>query len=150
MSNEHDGKVKLTLNRPALERLFEGDSELEMELKHAAVKEIVDKHFGAIIKNEAMAAYKADVTRKIQTDLKTQLGDFDRGYPWTFTLSKKARAAIESVVADKIRERIEAEVDKLDLQRMIKQQVDHTVAFRIKQGVRARLDEVTKQMKKGA
>lgn len=162
--------IVLNLNRPALERLLGGDSDLEVKLRHAAANEFARRHLKALItaeftnrllseiKSETAEARKgvmAAVTREVE-DIIGKKPDF-----WSkFELSDTARETVRRYVQDSVEQLIKTALDNRipKLQEYIERSLQHNLEKRadllqreaIDHEVRSRIQTIIQELNKGA
>ena len=144
MSNED--KVKVVLTRPALERLIGGDSELEIQLRHAAAKEIVKKHVVSEITDEV----KAKAIHKIASECQSAWFRIEREYSYgsfnQTVLTEKAKRAIaadaERHMAKAVTDLVAETVSAAASEEKIAEVVKTTVNARVKSAARRAVDEL--------
>jgi len=140
-------KVKLVLTRPALERLISDDSELEVDLRHAAVKEAFSKHLGTILNdftvNEIVRRAKAAITLEIDSQLGAFKSEKDG---WRtklkFEPTAKTKEAIAEYVQQAVKEAVETALKVVNFKRMIQEQLDLSTSLQIKEEVKKKMAEV--------
>ena len=146
----HEDKVVIILTRPALERLIGGDSELEIRLRDATVKTVINKYSKALLTQWVKEEVDTVLRHDLATTIKEAVGKPGfRGY--LDTLAPGAREAIKRVAESEIRESVNAEIAKHTkaaiagwttiLQQEVRKQVNAAVLAQLKQELTAKLKE---------
>lgn len=101
--NEQMGKVTLVLTRPAADRLFSGDSELEVKVRHAAAKEIAQKHFKGLVNEEIRELCRTQAKGAFSEEMRSIKNQLDAQSNY---LQKdavgKVTAAVQAFVVDAV------------------------------------------------
>jgi CRISPR/Cas system-associated protein Cas10 (large subunit of type III CRISPR-Cas system) len=145
-------KVKLVLTKPALDRLIGGDSELEVELKHAVAKELLENHIQPALRLQATQEISKRLREGFTEQLQEQLGEYKAGMVrncygtlskgQVFNLHPDIKAAIEETVHGQIQSHVNEYVKTLNLEARIAAAFQAGVKQAISDGVRAKLKEV--------
>lgn len=151
---EGPGRVAVILTRPALDRLLGGDSELEVQLRHAAVKCIIDNHAEALLQNVGVREITERLKTAITEEIDQRIGTIQKPNVWAKTtckLSPAAEAAVKQAthagVEEIIDQAVKEAVAEIDIDARIARVVNEQVNVRILSGVRAKLDEIAAKMK---
>ena len=147
----HEDKVVIILTRPALERLIGGDSELEIRLREATVKTVINKYSKALltqwVKEEVAIVLRKDLDAIVKETVGPQgFGGYING------LAPNARQLIKETVATEARKLVTDEVAKHVkaaiaewtpvLQREVVSQVNAAVVAQLRQELIAKLKEI--------
>lgn len=142
---EQKNILRLVLTRPALDRLIGGDSELEVELRHAAIKEVLSKHVQTIIYDDTIQNIERLIKDRVAEYVRELVGGRKTGDYYKIILNqavedkvkevvnKTATACVDKLIADKIEKEIPA---------MIEAHINHEVYDRIRRGVREKMDQI--------
>jgi len=148
MSADIHENVVLILTRPALERLIGGDSEMEIQLRHAAVREVMNRHAAAILKADGFDEIESRLRLAVQAQVDQSIGTKQVGWSRMIVLSPAVQRAIhvldEAAVSKIARDSINKVVGSLNLSEMIEARVKSQIKDEINAGVKARLAELSK------
>lgn len=142
-------KLNLILTRPALDRLLGGDDQLTVEIKHAAAREILDKHIVPLMDNSALYRVKARLQEHTTKILDEELGEYEAG-TWNKaskfkpsvkvqdSLNALVRSVAQNVAADAVKkvesdiativEREVQNVTKVLIRSLVKTEIDAAIA----------------------
>jgi hypothetical protein len=155
--------MKVQINSlEALERLIGGDTEVEIEIRNNIVQEFTKKHLKAIANEAAMLQAKTDVAnaskevaREEANQALDKLGMFNGNNQWTrtFVLRPEIKSAITDCALAKIEETINSSVKTAlsqytdaSIARRVENLVNTHIRKQISDGVKAKLDEISKQL----
>ena len=145
-------------NLAALERLIGGDSELEFEIRNNIVQAFANKHLKPLVNDLKFDAMLRKVQESGQEEVKKvieeKLGKFVTiNWRESFSLNDNIKASIRQEAQTKIKEQVDAAAEVVlqkftpeYLDKLISARVEDEVKLRIKEGVRAKLDEVAKTL----
>lgn len=149
------GKVRIYLNRPALDRLLGGDTELEVRLREQVVDEFARKRLKALVNDETHRRIHNEFAALLKEEVRRQIGEFaaDPSVYWrqntprlqadiqalVAEAAKRAvREAVEQYVADRVEKRYQALVDRIDA--AVRERVDFEIQTRVEAEILRRLD----------
>jgi len=159
--------LKITLTKPALERLIGGDTELEIALRKEAVREIVSKKFDSIATQETWKLSHA-MTKTIAEQCERVVEGYRAGtsnpqgrsawitdYDTNRTLQEATRKAVEKYVGDIIRKetqeylsaQFESDSDDKRLRRIVTSAVYDELEETVKKLVEKELKEQRDKIK---
>lgn len=148
----------MSLDVPALERLFKDDKELEIQLKQGVIVNFVDRYMKSLLKDEFLMAQIVDIKNKIQQSVSSivgeQVGKVKKdcyGYG-TIKLNAEiesqiglhARAAVADSVQKFVHERIEQYLTTKELDKYIERSVAYKLSELTKAEVQKRVDKIMK------
>ncbi len=134
-------KVRLTLTRPALERLIGGDAEIEVALRSATAKQIIDKHIVPMIQSQA----KTCIMNGVIADVKKEIigKDYIKGSYLYDQLAAEVRKAVENEIKDA--------VSKFDVAKLVNYKVkilvEQFVKDELQKELREQYEKLTKSIK---
>lgn len=113
MATPNNERVQLFLNRPALERLLGGDSELEVQLRHQIVNEFAKKHLRAVVLDPAFSKYMGQLQQAAETEIKATIGkqEWSMGRTWT-TITPKIKELIDAAATEIIKAAVARSFEK--------------------------------------
>lgn len=130
-----EDKLKLTLTRPALERLLGGDPEFEIQIKHAAAKELFEKYTDAIL--------GPIIRQKVSEVLTTK----SNRYPYKVEVNSEFKKAVDDFVNKMIKEHVNKFVEE-SLQKSIESEIERRIDLEIKEVVRKKVrDKLDKALR---
>jgi hypothetical protein len=145
-------------NLAAIERLIGGDSQLELDIRNNIVQKFAEKHLKPLVNDAKLDALFAKVTESYKEEAKKiigeKLGKF-KTINWreSFVLNDNIKMAIRQEAQTKIMEQVDAAAQAVTekftpeyFDKLISKRVDDEVNRRIREGVVAKLDEVTKKL----
>lgn len=145
-------------NLAALERLIGGDSKLEFEIRNNIVQAFAKKHLKPLVNDFKFDAMLRQVRESGQEEAKKvieeKLGKFEtKNWREYFSLNDNIKQSIRQSAQEKIMEQVKEAVEEVTtkftpeyLDKIISARVDEEVKRRINEGVRAKLDQVTKNL----
>lgn len=145
-------------NLAALERLIGGDSQLEFDIRNNIVQAFANKHLKPLVNDIKFDAMLKKVQESGQQEAKKvieeKLGSFKtQNYREYFALNDNIKTAIRQSAQEKIMEQVKEAVEEVTakftpeyLDKIISARVDEEVKRRINEGVRAKLDQVSKSL----
>ena len=148
--------VTIQINsQAALERLIGGDSQLAIEARNSIIQNFTQKHLKSlvnleVVQNEANKLRK-DFAVLVNEKIGAEIGVIKTdGYQKVFQsalrpeIQEFLNKTIESKVYDLIKKSVEEKVASMNIEKLVKDMIDASVAYRIRDGVKKRLDEVSK------
>ena len=155
----HEDKIKLTLTKPALERLIGGDSEMEIKLRSSTAKEIVNKHFVPMLTSEVLRKVEGQVYNAVEDKLEAKLGKVsDITNPYRYPTRKidfnnytkeLIKTQVDKLFKDKLYEVIDKKVEELSekIEQHVLKVVTHKTMQTINRKVTEKLQEVLDKLK---
>jgi len=155
MSENGNNHLTLQLTVPALLKLFEGDPDVVLHIRKAAVAEFTRRKIGTLLDAASKALVESEVAKQVGTI---------KGYPAKITLAepilnalkescatamKEHEKAMWSLVHKQIATQIDAHLDSIreKVSAEVKRRIDSEVTARINTGVRTRMDAAIKAAK---
>lgn len=144
MSHPERKKIVLNVSTDALVAMLGGDSELEVQLRNSIAQEFTRKYLKGIVNEQVVK----EALNGASTAATAALEEFFVRDTWSTCWKPKPEldTAIKLVVRKKIdiiiSETVQQYVDTLDINELIKLQVEHTVQSRIKAGVTAEISRI--------
>ena len=146
--------IKMSLDVPAMERLFKDDKELEVQLKHGVMMNFVDKYMRVLLKDEFLQKEITTLRKALADSIDEKVGDQigKLKNEWggsVLTLNSKFKEQltanigreIDSKVYEIIGQKIEAAMKGLDIERIVKVTVDS----RIKQIAKTEIEQKVRE-----
>ena len=94
------------MNRPALDRLLGGDTELEVELRQQIVDQFTTKHLKSLLNDKVFNQFRKTVSGEVDTAIADCLArTTKRGW--------RREVSIDSEIKTKIREAVRAEAEDI-------------------------------------
>ena len=144
--------MKLTLDKQALELLFDNDPEMKLEFKNAAVN-YASKHFlkevtPGIIREQMRANAKMIMEEEVGKLVKSKIYNLSD----VFELSEKAKQKIKLECELKTHAKAKEILDSLDIHKIVSDIIDRklveTLNYNIERGVKKRLQKVLNEVAK--
>lgn len=102
------------MNRPALDRLLGGDSELEIELRQQIADQFADKHLRSLLNNKVFNQWRKTLSTEVDSAIQESLAKTTKqGWRRTVTLNGDIRERIHEAVQEAAEEAIKKEVDNV-------------------------------------
>lgn len=142
-------KLNLILTRPALDRLLGDNQEVTVEIKHAAAKEILDKHIAGKISSQMVQDVETRLKKGLADAIEKELGKFSGRYSLpTYEPSAQVKLAIQNKVGDVVSETVKVFVDEQtsNIEAKIQNEVDSVVRRYIRIAVDRELKAVQEKL----
>lgn len=145
-------------NLAALERLIGGDSQLEFEIRNNIIQAFANKHLKPLVNDYKFDAMLKKVQESGQEEAKKvieeKLGKFEtKNWREYFSLNDNIKTAIRQSAQEKIMEQVDAAAKEVTdkftpeyLDKLIEKRVNEEVLFRIRDGVKNKLEQVSKTL----
>lgn len=156
--------VNIQLDVPALERLINGDKEMEVKLKDGVILNFVDKKLRGLLKDEHLQTkiteLKRDIDKSIDKTVADEIGKM-KSVAWNSSYFEfhtefrdKVRASIQKeidvMVDAHIRTQIELAIKRFKIEDMVKYAVDTRIATWSKDAINKKAGELLNTALKSA
>jgi len=149
--------IKMSLDTPALERLFKDDNELEVQLKQGVIMNFVNKHMMALLKDEFLQtqikeAKDASVKiiekeiGKVKVDTWGQRNSFELSSDIKKTIKDNAFTQVNDIIIDLVKDRISKLIQADAIDKYIEKAVEDKITELTKVEIQKRADKVLKSM----
>jgi len=145
--------IKMSLDVPALERLFKDDKELEIQLKHGVILNFVDRYMKSLLKDELLKCEIEKIRRQVEdaidSRVKSEIGTVKDSWGRESislkpeireTIGLHARAAVADEVQKFVHDKIEQYLTTKELDKYIEKSVAYKLADLTKKEVQRRAE----------
>jgi hypothetical protein len=151
----------MSLDVPAMERLFKDDKELEIKIKQGVMMNFIDKYLRKLLKDDFIRKQIEDIASGVKNEVhkiaEEEIGKV-RKNSWGQTagidLNEKCRSAIMLKVRDDIdsvmSKNIEEYVKAINIEDRIKQSVDRKIKYTVDDEVDRKVNAILKEAMKNA
>lgn len=142
-------------SREALERLLGGDEQLHITARNSIVQDFTRKYLKSlvsleVVQNEVVKLRK-DLDVIVRDKITEAIGTFKKGHYGDITevkllpeIEQHLKRCVDSHIYELIRNIVEEKIKSMNIEKMINSTVEASVGFRIRDGVKKRLDEIAK------
>jgi hypothetical protein len=143
--------ITIVLTKSALERLFGDDPELQVEIRHAAAKVLLEQHMETAMRTKAVSEVEGRITKAVHQIIDDRVGtNIGSSYRPNIQLTDETKAAANSYINHEfgtvIHDLVNKAVDELNIEGLIAGKVEAAVVFRIRQGITQRLKQITQEV----
>ena len=151
--------IKMSLDTPALERLFKDDKELEVQLKQGVIMNFVHGHMMALLKDEFLQKQiqeiKDSIARSIKETVQNEIGTLKNSWNGNYlelnsdfkqTIKQNAASQVNDAIVDMVHKSIAEKIQTSEVEKYITRSVASKITDLTREEVQKRANEVIKKI----
>lgn len=153
--------IQMSLDVPAMERLFKDDKELEIKIKQGVMMNFIDKYLRKLLNDEFIKQQIEGIASAVKNEVhklaEEEIGKVKKngwGQSAGIDLNDKCKSAIMLQVRDdidsEIRKNIDEYVKAINIEERIKQSIDRKIKYTIDDEVDRKVNAILKEAMKKA
>jgi ribonucleotide reductase beta subunit family protein with ferritin-like domain len=151
--------IKMSLDTPALERLFKDDKELEIQLKQGVIMNFVHGHMTDLLKDEFLQKQikeiKESITKSIKEIVQKEIGTLKNSWGTNYlelnsdfkqAIKHNVSSEVNTVIADLVYKSIAEKVQTTEIEKYIAKSVANKITDLTREEVQKRASEILKKI----